>query len=210
MEHSSRMAALLCELRRERNGAAADAMSFRGSACGLNLGVSIPAIRSVASAFAGGHDFAMHLYKEDVRELRIAALWLADAECVDESGFDFWADGIINSEIAEQAAMSLLAHVKCADALLGRWCAAGELLSYAALMSAARNENASPEAVLHAVRTSLESYPDSRLAGHGAVAAVMALFAREPHAARTFVSSLDGDGYAVQHLRDETSWRMEF
>lgn len=209
-DYASHTAALLCELRRERNGAAADAMSFRGRACGLNMGVAIPTVRSVAASFARDHAFAVYLYGEDVRELRIAALWLADAEAVSAQELDFWAAGIINSEIAEQAAMSLLAHVSCADVLLRKWCAADELLSYAAMMSAARNERASVDVVLSSVREALERFPDSRLAGQGATAAVMKIFAREPQTAKAFVASLEVSGAAANYLREEAAWRMDF
>ena len=42
MDFTSRMVALLGELRRERNGAVADAMCLCGKPYGLNYGVSLP------------------------------------------------------------------------------------------------------------------------------------------------------------------------
>ena len=209
MDNTSRMTMLLGELRRERNGAASDSMSFRGKPCGLNLGVAIPTIRSIASAVGGDHAFARYLYVQDVRELRIAAFWIADAAMVSEPDFDFWASGIVNSEIAELAAMSLFSRVKCVDSLLEKWCAESEILCYAALMSAARNEYATISVVLSAVSRVLERFPDSRLAGYGATAAVMKVFEREPLMARDFVSCLAVHGAAANYLREEAEWRME-
>lgn len=48
MDFTSRMVALLGELRRERNGAVADAMRCYGAPYGLNYGVSLPTLRKLA------------------------------------------------------------------------------------------------------------------------------------------------------------------
>ena len=50
MDFTSRMVALLGELRRERNGAVADAMRCYGAPYGLNYGVSLPTLRKLARA----------------------------------------------------------------------------------------------------------------------------------------------------------------
>lgn len=209
MDFAERMTALLSELRRERNGAAADAMRFCGRPCGLNLGVVIPTIRTVAASVARDHAFARYLYKQDVRELRIAAVWIAEPERVGPAELDFWCAGIINSELAEQAAMALLSRVGCVDALLESWPSKGELAAYAALMSAARNDAASVCTVLKAVNESLERYPDSRIVGHGAVAAVMAAYRREPDKVKAFAAGLKPATSAAQYVCGELSWQME-
>ena len=46
---TSRMVYLLGELRREMNGAVADSMRYYGTRYGLNYGVSLPTIRTIAS-----------------------------------------------------------------------------------------------------------------------------------------------------------------
>lgn len=74
MDYTSRMVALLRELRRERNGAVADSMRYYGTPYGLNYGVSLPTLRRIARAEAPDHGFARYLYRQDVRELRLAAL----------------------------------------------------------------------------------------------------------------------------------------
>ena len=78
MDYTSRMAALLGRFRRERNGVVADTMQYRGKAYGLNYGVSLPTIRAVARAERPDSDFARFLYRQDVRELKLAAFWIAD------------------------------------------------------------------------------------------------------------------------------------
>ena len=67
MDFTSRMAALLGAFRRERNGAVADSMRFYGAPCGLNYGVSLPTLRTLARAEAADHDFAKYLWRQDVR-----------------------------------------------------------------------------------------------------------------------------------------------
>ena len=62
MDFTSRMVALLGELRRERNGAVADAMRCYGAPYGLNYGVSLPTLRKLARAETPDHDFARYLY----------------------------------------------------------------------------------------------------------------------------------------------------
>lgn len=140
MDFTSRMVALLGELRRERNGAVADAMRFYGARYGLNYGVSLPTLRRLARAEASDHDFARYLYRQDVRELRLAALHIACPERLAPDEFSFWAAGIINSEIAEEAAFALLCRADALPALFEAWIADSDpLLQYAALQAAARS-----------------------------------------------------------------------
>ena len=64
MDYTSRMVALLRELRRERNGAVADSMRYYGTPYGLNYGVSLPTLRRIARAEAPDHGFARYLYRQ--------------------------------------------------------------------------------------------------------------------------------------------------
>lgn len=143
MDFTSRMVALLGELRRERNGAVADAMSPFGKPYGLNYGVSLPTLRQIARAERPDHDFARYLYVQDVRELRLAALYVAQAERVTADEADFWAAGIVNAEVAEEASFALLSRVDVLPAIFENWMAASPLLQYAALLAAARSPRAS-------------------------------------------------------------------
>ncbi len=147
------MVALLGELRRERNGAVADAMCLCGKPYGLNYGVSLPTLRRIARAETSDHDFARYLYVQDVRELRLAALYIAQPERVTMDEAAFWAAGIINSEVAEEASFALLSRVGVQPAIFERWMAASPLLQYAALLAAAR----SPQASLAWVDAALEA-----------------------------------------------------
>ena len=147
------MVALLGELRRERNGAVADAMCLCGKPYGLNYGVSLPTLRRIARAETSDHDFARYLYVQDVRELRLAALYIAQPERVTMDEAAFWAAGIINSEVAEEASFALLSRVGVLPELFRSWITASPLLQYAALLAAAR----SPQASLAWVDAALEA-----------------------------------------------------
>lgn len=140
MDFTSRMTALLREMRRERNGAVADAMRYYGAAYGLNYGVSLPTLRKIARAEPPDHDFARYLYLQDVRELRLAALHIAQPERFTAAEFPAWAAGIVNSEVAEEAAFALLSRSAALPELLLVWISSSDpLLQYAALLAAARS-----------------------------------------------------------------------
>lgn len=148
------MVALLGELRRERNGAVADAMRFYGAPYGLNYGVSLPTLRRLARAEIPDHDFARYLYRQEVRELRLAALHIACPERLAPDEFSFWAAGIVNSEVAEEAAFALLSRADVLPALFDAWIADPDpLLQYAALQAAARSSRLTAVWIAPAVET---------------------------------------------------------
>ena len=167
------MVALLGELRRERNGAVADAMCLCGKPYGLNYGVSLPTLRRLARAETSDHDFARYLYVQDVRELRLAALYIAQPERVTMDEAEFWAAGIINSEVAEEASFALLSRVGVLPELFRSWITASPLLQYAALLAAAR----SPQASLAWVDAALEAVHRDAVEAEALVAAARSVAA---------------------------------
>ena len=179
MDFTSRMVALLGELRRERNGAVADAMCLCGKPYGLNYGVSLPTLRRIARAETPDHDFARYLYVQDVRELRLAALYIAQPERVTMDEAAFWAAGIINSEVAEEASFALLSRVGVLPELFRSWITASPLLQYAALLAAAR----SPQASLAWVDAALEAVHRNAVEAEAVVAAARSAAAADTSAA---------------------------
>ena len=208
-DNTSRMLALLGELRRARNGMAADAMCSYGGQYGVNYGVAAHTIRDRAKVEGKDHAFAEYLYRQDVRELRIAGLWIADAKEIKPSDFHFWAAGIINSEIAEQAAMALLSEVERIDDLLAEWSQSDNiLLCYAAMLAAARNCKRNDKMSLGALYCIIDTFSDNRLAGQGAVALLAAIAERDAEAVKTFVATLPQSPTAL-FVREEIAWRVE-
>ena len=217
MDFTSRMTALLGAFRRERNGAVADSMRCYGRPCGLNYGVSLPTLRRLARAEGTDHDFARYLYRQDVRELRLAAFHIADPARLTPEEYPFWGEGLLNSELAEEGAFALFCHAVSFGTLFGTWTSPGTdpLWQYAALMSVARA--AEPQAAwipqivdtLH--RAAVAALPESRLLAQGAVAALVALGSlneenrRTVHRAAGSLGSLPAEDF----VHEELAWRLD-
>ena len=105
MDKNEKMAEMLRRLKREMNGVAADSMREKGLRYGLSYGVSVPAVRRIARAYAPDHELALHLLRQDVRELKIAAFYVADPARVTEAEIPFWEREIGTDELAEHAAV---------------------------------------------------------------------------------------------------------
>ena len=217
MDFTSRMAALLGAFRRERNGAVADSMRFHGRPYGLNYGVSLPTLRMLARAEAPDHEFAKYLYLQDVRCLRLAAFHIADSMRLTPSEFAFWGGGLLNSEMAEEAAFALLSRSEALPALFETWIApeARCLEQYAALMAAARAPHLSPEWIAPAVdavrRASACDASDPHLLAQGAAALLTAIGSMNDanrQAALRTAGSLDSSP-AAEYLREELAWRLD-
>lgn len=152
--------------------------------------------------------FARFLYRQQVRELRIIALWIAEPECTTAADFPFWAAGIINSEVAEQAAHALLSQIDDIDALLAEWCASeNALLAYAALLAASRSVRASVGALTEGVRSAVGRFPDNRIVAQGATAALASVAGEYRERVLLLLDGLD-DTPTARLVCDEMSWRM--
>lgn len=205
------MVALLGALRKAMNGAVLDSFCCYGAAYGLNYGVAIHTLRDMARGVGEDDGFARYLYRQQVRELRIIALWTASpAEVRSVEDADFWAEGIINSEVAEQAAQALLCRVEPIDELLTAWSSQpNELLCYAAMLAAARSERISVECAASAVERVVRNFPDNHLAAQGAVALAVSLITKNrPTVSRLL--ALSDDTPTAKFLRDEVVWRLEY
>ncbi len=137
MNNTGKMADLLKHLMRERNGAVVESMERGGLHYPLSYGVSLPTVWKIAREYAPDHDFALYLYRQQVRELMLSAYVIADPTRVTAEELEFWAAGIVNRELAENFAFSLLSRTQQVYRALDCWGhgACGELLAYAALMA---------------------------------------------------------------------------
>lgn len=110
MTTTEKMIALLRRLKSEMNGAVTDAMRGYGGGMqgyGLNYGVSLPTIREIARAYAPDHELAGLLWQQDVRELKLAALFVEDPAAVTTAQMEAWAAEWRGTELVEQCAMQL-------------------------------------------------------------------------------------------------------
>ncbi len=110
MTTTERMIGLLRRLKIEMNGAVTDAMRAYGggeAGYGLNYGVSLPTIREIAQEWGPDHALAETLWRQDVRELKLAALFVDEPEAVTAEQMEAWAADWRTAELAEQCAMQL-------------------------------------------------------------------------------------------------------
>lgn len=197
---------LLYRLRKEMNGAALDTMCYFGEDYERNYGVQIYAIRNLAREIGIDHELAQSFYNEDIREVRLVALWIADAERVSVVDFDFWASGIINSEVAEQASHALLSRIAPITELLTAWCSSDNtLLAYCALLSATRNGGVEPTISVNAIAQAVMNFSDNRLVAQGATALAINL---PDEAVKALLDKLP-DNPTATLLREEIAWRVE-
>lgn len=96
------MIGLLRRLKVEMNGAVVDAMRSRGLDYPLSYGVSVPDDQGDREAYAPAHAFALFLFRQQVRELKLAAAFIDDPSEVTAAQMREWADGLTNTELVEQ------------------------------------------------------------------------------------------------------------
>jgi|GEM_PF-316757 len=145
-EPSKSVAELLARLRREMNGAVAEAMARRGIRYAVNYGVSAATIRQSVAKFAASPPSAIPLISNDAlarelylrpeREAILAALFLADPAALDADALGFWEKGVINSEVAEYLAFALVGRSAVAWQAFVRWSGGAPQMSGEAIPSA--------------------------------------------------------------------------
>ena len=211
-DNTQRMITLLGAMRKQMNGAVADAMRYYGADYGLNYGVSLPTIRSIAQAEERNHQLALYLYKQQVRELRLAALHIADPALLAPDSLDEWAEGIINSEVAEEMAFALLRYADALPAIFTEWILSdNEFLAYAALRSAAATAFGREVAVVAQTIEAIDRFHTSRIIAQAAVAVLAAAYEHNPEArlaVEQAINDLD-DTISASYVKEEMAWRMD-
>ena len=134
------MTQLLGEFLKEQNGVVSDSMRDRGVVYGLNYGVAVPSIKRIALPYAFDQDLAQLLWQQQVRELRLSALVIANPQSFVVGDLEFWRQGVDNIELAEHLAM-FLAKSGSGDEIVAELLSATDrVLQYTALMVGARVE----------------------------------------------------------------------
>ena len=211
--NTSQMIALLGAMRKQMNGAVADAMYYYGADYGLNYGVSLPTVRQIAREQEKDHALALYLYKQQVRELRLAALHIAQAEAITMEELPTWAEGVINSEIAEEMAFALLPHTTILSDIFTAWSESdNEFLVYATLMAAARSELARDTNIVNVTPNILSRFSASRIIAQGVVALLAAAYDCDAEARKAVAEVIEEleESPAADYVKEEMSWRMEF
>lgn len=210
-DQTQKMISLLGLMRKQMNGAVADSMYYYGARYGLNYGVSLPTIRQIATTEERNHALAQYLYKQQVRELRLAALHIAEPELMAIDEADFWAEGVINSEVAEEMAFALLSHTPALAAIFDRWSGCGnEYLTYAALMAASRSGLTHTKECIMTCSGIAAAYPSSRIIAQGVVALLSAA-ASNTECLGVIRNTLDSmhSSSTTDYITEEMEWRLE-
>ena len=213
MDNTQRMIVLLGRIRKQMNGAVSETMSLDGEKYGLNYGVSIATLREIVASEPKDYEFAKYLYRQQVRELKLCACHIADAQMVDTHEFPFWSRGIANGELAEELAFALMSKIYDINSLMGVWSSeSNELIAYSALMAASRNERTTSEVAFVAVERAVRANPDSRYIANGVVALMCYVASRDKSVKvgiPVMLSRLD-DSPTKRIIEEELEWRMEY
>lgn len=200
-------------LRKQMNGAVAESMAQHGENYGLNYGVSIATIREIVASEKRDYEFAKYLYRQQIRELKLAACHIADAKMVDTHEFPFWSRGIANAELAEELAFALLSKIYDINSLMGVWSTeSNEMVAYAALMAASRNERTTTEVAFVASERAVRANPKSEYIAQGVVALMCYVASRDKSVRVGIPVMLEriDDCPTKQRIVEELEWRMEY
>ncbi len=173
MNNTAKMAEILAVLRKQTNGAVTGSMEDRGVVWPLNYGVSVPAIRSLAGNYAPDHALGKLLYQQQVRELRLSGIMVADPRAVTADELPFWAAGVVNTEVAEHLSF-LFAAGNIIPEIIEQWLSAdNEWLQYAVLLSVTRrlaSDGSLSGAAAWAADSGTGPAPSTNLTNHAASA----------------------------------------
>lgn len=213
--NTSIMADILRELRVEMNGAVVGAMEERGLKYPLNYGVSLPTIRTIAKRYAPNYRAAKLLYQQQVRELQLAAIYMAGVESLTATEATFWRDGIVNNELAENIGSKLIGEcINCED-ILALWIASDRpLVVYSALIAIAKaikigTINNSVKYIEQCKSIALCSDPNL----WRGLELVLVTIAKQSESNKSLITILLDDIYelnsnAAQYLNDEVLWQI--
>jgi hypothetical protein len=208
--NTSKMVTLLGKIRKQMNGAVLDTFRYYGAKYGMNYGVAIHSIREMATEIGTDHSLAEFLYRQQVRELKIIALWIADAKRLTDDQLEFWREGIVNSELAEQAAQGLLCNVEDIDSLVQSWSASQDCLTvYSALLAASRNRKVLNDAIQKSVIQAVATHTDNHLVAQGAVALLSSAIAERAEFVASIIELLP-QSRTAELISEEIKWRLEF
>jgi 3-methyladenine DNA glycosylase AlkD len=207
------MIALLGKVRKQMNGAVSESMATHGEQYGLNYGVSIATLREIADGESKDYAFAKYLYQQQVRELKLCACHIADAQQLDTHEFPFWSRGIANAELAEELAFALLSKIYDINSLMGVWSTeSNEMVAYAALMAASRNERTTSEVAFIAAEKAVKANPNSVYIANGVVTLICYIASRDKSVKVGIPTLLERmpDSATKRKIVEELEWQLEY
>ena len=213
MDFTQRMISLLGRVRKQMNGAVAESMATHNQNYGLNYGVSIATLREIVAQEPKDYAFAKYLYQQQVRELKLCACHIADAQQLDTHEFPFWSRGIANAELAEELAFALLSKIYDINSLMGVWSTeSNEMVAYAALMAASRNERTTSEVAFIAAEKAVRANPNSVYIANGVVTLICYIASRDKSVKVGIPTLLERmpDSATKRKIVEELEWQLEY
>lgn len=219
MADDKRIGELEALMRRQMNGAVVDSMRAHGIVYPSSYGVSVHTIREIAAPYAPDHELAKLLYAGQLREHKLAAVIIADPDAVTRDELDFWAARIVNTEVAEHLASSLLGKSRIVNAIINRWTQSGEpLVLYAGLLTAVKGIDVAKdcaernwEPVLAAVMQSAGA-SQQRYVWRGLALLLERIANHVPDGVAIvvkFLGDADAAGFpGIAYLREELGWLL--
>lgn len=207
------MISLLGRVRKQMNGAVAESMATHNQNYGLNYGVSIATLREIVAQEPKDYAFAKYLYQQQVRELKLCACHIADAQQLDTHEFPFWSRGIANAELAEELAFALLSKIYDINSLMGVWSTeSNEMVAYAALMAASRNERTTSEVAFIAAEKAVKANPNSVYIANGVVTLICYIASRDKSVKVGIPTLLERmpDSATKRKIVEELEWQLEY
>lgn len=105
------------------NGPASASMREKGVDYKLNWGVPFIQLKQMSKELPHDYDFAIALWKEDIRECKILATLCMPAEKMPEEVADIWMEQTNSQEMVEMQAFNLYQNVSYAPKLAYKWMA---------------------------------------------------------------------------------------
>ena len=195
------------------NGAVAESMATHNQNYGLNYGVSIATLREIVAQEPKDYAFAKYLYQQQVRELKLCACHIADAQQLDTHEFPFWSRGIANAELAEELAFALLSKIYDINSLMGVWSTeSNEMVAYAALMAASRNERTTSEVAFIAAEKAVRANPNSVYIANGVVTLICYIASRDKSVKVGIPTLIERmpDSATKRNIVEELEWQLEY
>lgn len=112
-------------LTRQMNGAVSQTMREMGGDKGMkykmNYGVSLPTIKDIALEYYPNHTLAQDLWRQEVREMQLAAVYIDEPEKITIEQIDKHSQKWEHVEIGQVAAMNLLWKTPIALDIAKKW-----------------------------------------------------------------------------------------
>lgn len=90
---------LLGRMSRQMNGAVASSLRSHSPRKLLTYGVSVPTIKDIVAPEKGNMALANEMYRSNVREMKLSAIYIADGALLSGSDLELWADGFASHEV---------------------------------------------------------------------------------------------------------------